>query len=134
MLLEAGADKNLADNDGSTALMMAAVQGHATVLRLLLEAGADKNLADNDGSTALMMAARGGHADVMRLLLEAFADANLANNQGTTALMGRSFWVFFLLFGIFFWFSVQWACESISRSDQSVSQSVSQRGGQSVGQ
>ena len=100
LLSEAGPDKNLADNDGSAALMMAALWracrrlafaagglcrqqprhysfDHGSswrtcaVLRLLSEARADKNLGDNQGMTALMMAARGGHVDVLRLLLEA---------------------------------------------------------------
>ena len=49
LLLEAGADKDLANNQGTTALMMAEVKGQVEVLRLLLEAGADKSLADNRG-------------------------------------------------------------------------------------
>ena len=55
-LLEAGVEKDLAEKDGYTALMMAADHGHKDVVRLLLEAGADKDLADHRGHTAVMMA------------------------------------------------------------------------------
>ena len=41
-LLDAGADKDLAMNDGATPLMFAAQNGHVTVARALLDAGADK--------------------------------------------------------------------------------------------
>ena len=47
LLLEAGADKDVADDDGATALMEAAYRGHVEVVRLLLEAGADKDMASN---------------------------------------------------------------------------------------
>ena len=50
-LVEASADMNLTDNDGRTALMLAADWGHVEVVRLLVDAGADKDLADKDGRT-----------------------------------------------------------------------------------
>ena len=40
MLVEAGADKDAADNSGHTALMIAASNGDVDVTRLLLEHGA----------------------------------------------------------------------------------------------
>ena len=61
VLLEAGADKNVAKQDGATALMAAAQNGHLKVVRVLLEAGADKNAAKQNGATALMMAAVNGY-------------------------------------------------------------------------
>ncbi|CAK9100631.1 unnamed protein product [Durusdinium trenchii] len=88
LLLEAGADKDAADTDGSTALQFAAGKGHChlKVVRLLLEAGADKDAADTDGSTALHFAARNGHLKVVQLLREAGADKDAADTDGCTAL------------------------------------------------
>ncbi|CAK8994200.1 unnamed protein product [Durusdinium trenchii] len=84
LLLEAGADKDAADTDGSTALQFAAGKGHChlKVVRLLLEAGADKDAADTDGCTALGFAAYNGngHLEVVRSLPEAGTDT-----QGWTA-------------------------------------------------
>ena len=45
LLFEAGADKDAADTDGSTALRFAARNGHLEVVQLLREAGADKDAA-----------------------------------------------------------------------------------------
>ena len=41
---------------GATALMAAAIDGTASVVRYLLEQGADVNARDKDGTTALMCA------------------------------------------------------------------------------
>jgi ankyrin repeat protein len=49
---------------GRTALMIAAAEGHADVVRLLIEAGADLNLSDHEGSTALLLARSYGHLDI----------------------------------------------------------------------
>eukprot|EP00439_Symbiodinium_sp_Y106_P041152 s2709_g5.t1 len=92
LLLEAGANKDLADNGGCTSLMFAADEGHVQIVSLLLEAGANQDVADNYGCTALMRASIGGHVDVVRLLLEAGAnkdvrDNGLADNGGCTSLM-----------------------------------------------
>ena len=48
LLLEAGADEDMASTFGATALRCAAEEGHVAVARLLLEAGADKRKADNN--------------------------------------------------------------------------------------
>ena len=69
-LLEAGADKDLANQDGITALMFASSLGHLKILRLLLGAGADRNLVNNDGLTAVTLASQEGHVEVMRLLVD----------------------------------------------------------------
>ena len=57
-------------NDGTTALMLAAQDGHVEIVRLLLESGADKHLAMNDGRTALIVAPQRGHLEIVELLLE----------------------------------------------------------------
>jgi ankyrin repeat protein len=55
-LADAGADLNLTDPDGTTALVFAIINGHFDLARLLVEKGADPNLADSQGMTALYAA------------------------------------------------------------------------------
>jgi len=48
LLLEAGADVNVQDEDGSTALMCASEHGHVDLVKLLLsQTNCDANVADN---------------------------------------------------------------------------------------
>jgi ankyrin repeat protein len=54
--------------EGTTALMAAAAQGHAGVVKLLLP-GANINATDDNGDTALVMAAESGDEETVRLLL-----------------------------------------------------------------
>ena len=45
--MEAGAGRDLTDDDGKTALMLACDRGHEEIVRLLVEAGAEKALKDD---------------------------------------------------------------------------------------
>ena len=85
LLLEAGADKDLADFEGTTALDLAAQNGDVEIVRLLL-GGADKEVAASNLQKALRLAAWGGHSDVVKLLLEEGADKDAAEKDGQTAL------------------------------------------------
>ena len=86
-LLDAGADKDLAADDGVTPLIIAALHGRDAVVRSLLPAGADKDLATNNGVTPLCIAAHNGHDATVRTLLDAGADKNIAANDGTTPML-----------------------------------------------
>ena len=86
VLLEAGADKDKADEMGRTPLHLAAEKNTPDCLRLLLDAGAETDKADQDGSVALHWAASRGHVDCLRLLLEAGADKNKGDTTGLTPL------------------------------------------------
>ena len=55
-LVEAGANLDLADPDGSTSLILAIVNGHFQTAAVLLELGANANLADSAGMTPLYAA------------------------------------------------------------------------------
>ena len=55
MLLEAGADTNIIDDEGNTALILALLPGFTDIAKMLLEAGADPNIIQDD-STALDIA------------------------------------------------------------------------------
>ncbi len=53
VLAENGADLNLADPDGTTALLLAIINSHFDTAALLLMKGADPNLTDSTGMAAL---------------------------------------------------------------------------------
>lgn len=52
---------NSVDTEGRTALITAAANGHAAVVRALLDAGCDINVADSAGVSAVMAARAAGH-------------------------------------------------------------------------
>ncbi|MBZ5608819.1 MAG: ankyrin repeat domain-containing protein [Acidobacteriia bacterium] len=75
MLLAAGADANVTDANGTSALMRAAYSDYAEVdrVKLLLEHGADINARDANADTALRIARRKGDTKVVALLVAAGA-------------------------------------------------------------
>ena len=64
--------------------MMAALNGHTAVLKLLLDRGASPTATDPCGNNAAMMAALGGHADALAILLDRGVDPNAADIDGNT--------------------------------------------------
>lgn len=115
--LKNGADVNLQDKDGDTALIWASIRGNLDVFRTLIENkadvnakdksdrtvliwassndvvktlidnGADVNAKDKSGWTALMRASLNGHNDVVKTLIEHGADINAKNENGWTPLV-----------------------------------------------
>jgi ankyrin repeat protein len=86
LLLSHGADSNLEDADGCTALHYAARENHMTVVQLLVNEGKiDINHRDADGNTALIGASARGHNEVAGLLIGLGADIELTNDAGQTA-------------------------------------------------
>ena len=67
-LLEAGADVNVEDNDGYTALRYAAYNNQPKIVEALLEKGADVNGGSGDGWTPEAVATGKGYLAVVRLL------------------------------------------------------------------
>lgn len=57
------------DEEGETAMMEAAEEGHLEVVQLLLDKGAAINHQDADGETALMEAAQDDKLDCVQLLI-----------------------------------------------------------------
>uniref|UniRef100_A0A8C5HV32 KN motif and ankyrin repeat domain-containing protein 4-like n=1 Tax=Gouania willdenowi TaxID=441366 RepID=A0A8C5HV32_GOUWI len=69
LLLSFGADANIQDAQGTTALMFASERGHTHIARLLLERGqCDLMLANKRGQTALSIATQMSHTDTANLL------------------------------------------------------------------
>ena len=88
MLLDAAANANYGDEDGSTPLMMAAQEGYEAVLATLLRAGpCEVDKTKGVGTTALSIAAANGHAAVVARLLQAGAAVDKADGEGATPLM-----------------------------------------------
>ena len=84
--LDEGANPNSSNNNGTTALMIAAEHNkNARVLKALIEAGADVNARNRRGNTALMFAAMRNTPEAVRILYEAGADIDAANSEGKNA-------------------------------------------------
>ncbi len=86
-LLDAHADVNAAQPDGSTALHWAAYHGDAGMTARLLAAGAHPNVATDTGMTPLLLACQAGSVPVVKLLLDAGAKVNQTLKHGETPLM-----------------------------------------------
>ncbi len=74
LFLEHGADVNIQNYRGNTALIWAVLHGSASGVELLLKSGADVSITNNDGESALVLAADEGNLDMVRRLLRYGAD------------------------------------------------------------
>jgi len=85
MLLARHAELAATDRVDKTAMIYAAGEGHAGVVRQLLDAGVDVNTVYANGLTALMWAAGYDKVDTVRLLLSRGARPELRDNRGLSA-------------------------------------------------
>ncbi len=85
-LLRAGANVNVTDSEGETALWLATTDSSVSIVKALLDAGADPNVRGPGGNTPLQMAAINGFIDAAAILLQYGADVMIRNSQGQAAL------------------------------------------------
>ena len=87
-LLKAGADPNIKNQYGDTALTLAIDKENLHLVPTLLKAGADAKVESNDGFVPLVQAARIGDVYTVKVLLEYGADINYqAKAKKDTALI-----------------------------------------------
>ena len=79
-----GADVDERDENGQSALHLAADKGFEACVNVLLEAGADVNAADISGISVLEAAVIGGKLDVIKILVKAGADPDQEDMDGET--------------------------------------------------
>ena len=84
LLTETGADVNMGNKFGHTALILAE---NNIVAKALIEAGADVNQPCSKGQTALLHFAIEGNEEGVRLLIKAGATVNKFDKSRDTALM-----------------------------------------------
>jgi hypothetical protein len=90
LLLEAGANPDLQNYRGESALMMAAREGKTETVSLLVKAGATLDLQNERGESALMMAVSWwwDKPEVFSLLLVAGANTDLQNKAVMSGCSG----------------------------------------------
>lgn len=92
LLLKYGADVDLQNAIGDTALMNATYSGNIEIIKLLLEHDADIEIRQRNGLTALILACDEyeefvSNVEIVKLLLQYGADVNARSNDGATALI-----------------------------------------------
>jgi ankyrin repeat protein len=87
-LIAKGADKEMKDNDGDTALYIACGNGHSEMVKLLIESGVGKETVTSiHGSTPLIIACAKGHFEVVKMLIESGVDKDKEAGDGSTPLI-----------------------------------------------
>jgi ankyrin repeat protein len=87
--LAAGLDVDARDRYGQTALMLAAMRGHADTVAWLVDHGAELDHVAKFGLSATMLAVVNGHTDVIDILVSAGADLG-RRGSGPPGFAGRT--------------------------------------------
>jgi len=87
LLLDAGANADMGDNENWTALHFAADKGLSEAVTMLVDRGhAHLDAVTAEGYTTVFLAAQSGHVDTTRLLINLGASTTVADNDGWTPL------------------------------------------------
>ncbi len=85
--LEGGADPNIMQVDGATALHWAIYRDEVEMVDLLLRSGAAVNVSNREGVTPIAMAATYGNAPIISALLASGVDPSSPGPYGVTSIM-----------------------------------------------
>lgn len=85
-LIVHGAELELVNDDGNSAVWLACYSNNIYVLMALIEAGANVNVQNVNGASALIYAASAGRLEMLRILLKAGANRGLVTHDGFSAL------------------------------------------------
>ena len=85
-LVAQGADLEVTDENGNSALGWAAYSAHPDVAQCLIDAGANIENSDNGANTPLIWAADAGETAVVSYLIDEGVDVNVQGLVGNTAL------------------------------------------------
>ena len=86
-LIDAGADVNVKNKKGQTALIVATREGRSEVVKILLAAGANVNAKQNRYQTAFMVAVIENRPKIAKMLLAAGANVGARDGRNMTPLM-----------------------------------------------
>jgi hypothetical protein len=86
LLVEFGADVNIQDKYGRTALMLHSFLEITNIVPILIKKGADINLKDAEGRTALFYAIWGPRIRAIETLIAHGININIVDNKGYTPL------------------------------------------------
>ncbi len=89
-LMDYGADLNLSDIHGNTALSLASRNGHNLIIKLLAEKEVNLDQVNDRGETALIAASSNGHVAIVEDLLMAGANPRLKTEKGQIALLSAA--------------------------------------------
>ena len=84
LLLDHGADANIASADGNSPLHTAVSKGFFDITKRLVEKGSNVNLQNKEGRTPLFLGVKNKHEQLIKLLIENEADVTIGYKQNST--------------------------------------------------
>ena len=82
IIINNGADLDIKDRNGNTALHYCVYYKNYKLMELLIKEGADLNIQDNNGNTPLQLSVMRGYTNFSNLLINNGADKNIKNFNG----------------------------------------------------
>ena len=84
LLLDHGADANIASADGNSPMHRAVSNGFFDIAKRLVEKGSDVNLQNKEGRTPLFLGVKNKHEQLIKLLIENEADVSIGYKENST--------------------------------------------------